>query len=274
MCATPVGNLDDVTLRVLGALARADVIACEDTRHTGVLLKRHGVAHGALVSFHEHNEARRARELVGRMREGATVALVSDAGMPAISDPGLALVRGARAAAVEVEVLPGPSAVTTALVASGMGAAHFRFVGFLPRRAGELERLLAGARETTVAFESPRRVAATLRAIAAGDGRRAVTVCRELTKLHEEVRGGLAGELAEHYERHPPRGEIVLVIGPASHTSRAGAQAEAAVEAARELAAAGARPRAAAGVVARLTGARANELYRELTGARGAMPRQ
>lgn len=266
VCPTPIGNLEDITLRALRVLAEADVIACEDTRRTRVLLERHGVTAAALVSYHEHNERERARELVGRMREGATVALVSDAGMPAVSDPGLPLVRAAREAGLEVEVLPGPSAVLTALVASGMPAARFRFIGFLPRRRGELEQALAGARETVVAFESPNRLAATLRAIAEREPERPLAVCRELSKLHEEVRRGTARELAAHYELQAPRGEIVLVIGAQERVEAAG---EEAVEAARELAASGARPRTAAAVVARLTGARANELYRRLTGAQG-----
>src|SRR5947209_7108443 len=157
VCPTPIGNLEDVTLRVLSALRDADVVACEDTRRTRVLLDRFGVkAH--LVSYHEHNEEARARELVQRMRGGETVALVSDAGMPLVSDPGFVLVREAVAAGLGVEVLPGPSAVLTALVASGLPAERWRFAGFLPRKRAELRALFA-APETLVAFESPRRVA-------------------------------------------------------------------------------------------------------------------
>ena len=154
MCPTPIGNLEDVTLRVLAALREADVVACEDTRHTQVLLDRHGIA-APLVSFHEHNERARAGELVARIATGEVVALVSDAGTPLISDPGFALVRACLEAGLPVEVLPGPSAVLTALVASGLPAERWRFVGFLPRKRAELERLLAHAAETLVAFESP-----------------------------------------------------------------------------------------------------------------------
>ncbi len=262
VCPTPIGNLGDVTLRVLEALGAADVVACEDTRRTRVLLERHGIVGRALVSFHEHNEASRAQELVGKMREGLGVALVSDAGMPLLSDPGFALVRAALAADLPVEVLPGPSASITALVASGLPAERFRFVGFLPRKAAELERVLCDAPETLVAFESPGRLAATLKTLATLDPTRPAAVCRELTKLHEEVRRSSAAELAAHYAEHPPRGEIVLVVGAAAPQQVA---REEAVAALRALVEAGARARPAAKVVAGLTGVGANELYRALT---------
>jgi 16S rRNA (cytidine1402-2'-O)-methyltransferase len=261
VCPTPIGNLQDVTLRVLDALREADVIACEDTRHTRVLLERHGIS-APLISLHEHNERARAGELVARMQGGELLALVSDAGTPLVSDPGFALVRACLAADVPVEVLPGPSAVTTALVASGLPAEHWRFVGFLPRKRPELERLLRDTEETIVAFESPRRLAATLAALAGLDAQRPAAVCRELTKLHEEVRRGSAAELAAHYEAEAARGEIVLVLGAAEPGA---ASREDALAALRELVAAGARARPAAGVVARMSGVGANELYRELT---------
>src|SRR6202035_1659721 len=161
ICPTPIGNLEDVTLRVLSALGDADVVACEDTRHTSILLKRHGLA-AKLVSLHEHNERARSGELVERMRAGASVALVSDAGTPLISDPGFALVRACLQAGVALEGLPGASAVVTALGASGLPAERWCFVGFLPRKRAELAKLLADATETLVAFESPRRLPATL----------------------------------------------------------------------------------------------------------------
>jgi 16S rRNA (cytidine1402-2'-O)-methyltransferase len=260
VCPTPIGNLEDVTLRVLATLGRADLVACEDTRHTRILLDRHGIR-ARLVSFHEHNERARVRELVGRIRAGALVALVSDAGMPLLSDPGFALVSACLAEGLPVEVLPGPSAILTALVASGLPAERWLFVGFLPRRRAELERLLGGAPDTLVAFESPRRLAATLRVLAALQPERAVAVCRELTKLHEEVRRGSAAELAADYSESPPRGELVLVLGP---TPPGLAGREEALGALRDLVGAGARARPAAAAVARLTGMRANELYREL----------
>jgi 16S rRNA (cytidine1402-2'-O)-methyltransferase len=261
VCPTPIGNLQDVTLRVLDALAAADAIACEDTRHTRVLLKAHGVS-VQLISLHEHNEQARARELVARMRGGETIALVSDAGTPLVSDPGFALVRDCLAADVPIDVLPGPSAVTTALVASGLPAERWCFVGFLPRKRTELRQLLAQAGETIVAFESPRRLAATLDVLRELDPARQVAVCRELSKLHEEVRRGSAAELAAHYAAEAARGEIVLVIGAAEAGAASRQEALAAL---RELVAAGARARPAAGVIARVSSVSANELYRELT---------
>jgi 16S rRNA (cytidine1402-2'-O)-methyltransferase len=265
VCATPIGNLEDVTLRVLGALREADVVACEDTRRTRTLLDRYGIP-APLVSYHEHNEERRAADLVERMRGGQVVALVSDAGMPLISDPGYVLVRACVAAGIAVEVLPGPSAALAALVASGLPADHWRFEGFLPRKAGELRRLFGAGGGTVVAFESPRRLPATLRVLAGVDADRPVAVCRELTKVHEEVVRGSAAELAARYEADAPRGEVVLVVGAASQRrDGAGAPAADAVDAVRRLVAAGAKPRAAAGVVADLTGEAANALYRAAT---------
>jgi 16S rRNA (cytidine1402-2'-O)-methyltransferase len=261
VCPTPIGNLEDVTLRVLAALRDADVVACEDTRHTRVLLDRHGIS-ARLVSLHEHNERERAGELVARIRDGDVVALVSDAGTPLVSDPGFALVRECIAAGVGLEVLPGPSAVLTALVASGLPAERWRFVGFLPRKAGEREQLFASAEDTLVAFESPRRLLATLAQLAALDPERPLAVCRELTKIHEEVRRGSAAALAEHYRESAPRGEVVIVVGAAS---RGGGMRPEALSAARELVDAGVRARTAAAVVGKLSGVSANELYRELT---------
>jgi 16S rRNA (cytidine1402-2'-O)-methyltransferase len=263
VCPTPIGNLEDVTLRVLGALREADVVACEDTRQTRKLLDRYGVD-APLVSYHEHNEERRAAELVERMRGGAVVALVSDAGMPLISDPGYVLVRACVAAGVAVEVLPGPSAALAALVASGLPADSWRFAGFLPRRVGELRRALAGGEGTLVAFESPRRLPRTLQVLAELDPERPAAVCRELTKVHEEVLRGSAAELARRFDGAPPRGEVVLVVGapPGRGSASGDAPAGVAVEAVARLVEAGAKPRAAAGVVAELTGESANALYR------------
>ena len=266
VCPTPIGNLEDVTLRVLAALREADVVACEDTRRTRILLDRYGVK-ARLVSYHEHNERGRAAELVDRMREGAVVALVSDAGMPLISDPGFLLVRGCVAAGLPVEVLPGPSAAITALVASGLPADEWRFHGFLPRKKGELRRLLSEpGTGTLVAFESPRRLPATLALVAELDPEREVAVCRELTKVHEEIVRGPASELAGRWSDAPPKGEIVVVLGPPVGAVGQPAVAEpAGLDALRRLVEAGAHPRKAAGVVAELTGGSANALYRALT---------
>jgi 16S rRNA (cytidine1402-2'-O)-methyltransferase len=261
VCPTPIGNVEDITLRVLAALREADVIACEDTRRTGTLLKNYGVS-GKLVSYYEQNEKARAAELVKRMHAGEVVALVSDAGTPIVSDPGFVLVRACVAAGLEVEVLPGPSAALAALVASALPADRWSFAGFLPRKRAELEQVFA-TRETLVAFESPRRVADSLAVLALLDPDRPAAVCRELTKTHEEVVRGTAAELAARYERDPPRGEVVLVVGAAP--SPADLDLGPALAAVRKLVDSGAKPRIAAGVVAELTGASANALYKALT---------
>lgn len=219
ICATPIGNLEDVTLRVLRALGEADVIACEDTRRTRVLLDRHGIRAASLVSLHEHNERARAPQLADRVRAGEAVALVSDAGMPLVSDPGYALVQACIREDLPIEVLPGPSAVLSAVILSGLPPDRWRFVGFLPRKRGQRERLLADAAETLVAFESPKRLPATLEMLAQIDPQRPVAVCRELTKLHEEVARGTATELAGRYGERPPKGEVVLVVGAARPAS-------------------------------------------------------
>ncbi len=259
VCPTPIGNLEDITLRVLSALRDATVIACEDTRRTRVLLERYGVS-AKLVSYHEHNETARAAQLVERMNAGDVVALVSDAGTPLVSDPGFVLVRGCVAAGLAVEVLPGPSAALSALVASALPSDTWRFVGYLPRKKGTFGELFR-APETIVAFESPNRVAASLAALAEIDGERPVVVCRELTKLHEEIVRGTAAELAARYAEAPPRGEVVLVVGgaPAGEPDLGPALA-----ALRRLVEAGAKPRPASSVVASLTGVKANALYRAL----------
>jgi len=259
VCPTPIGNLQDVTLRVLAALRSADVVACEDTRRTKVLLDRYGVS-ATLVSYHEHNERARAASLVARMAAGEVVALVSDAGMPLVSDPGHVLVTGAVAAGVPVEVLPGPSAALAALVASALPAEAWRFVGFLPRKEGALRAVFSSA-ETVVAFESPRRLAASLAVLASVDGARPVAVCRELTKVHEEVVRGRASSLASRYAASEARGEIVVVVGGAAEGA---AELAVAVGALERLVEAGARARPAAAVVAELTGVPANALYRAL----------
>lgn len=260
VCPTPIGNMEDVTLRTLTTLREADVIACEDTRRTGKLLERFGVQ-GKMVSYNDQNERHRAGELVKRMADGENVALVSDAGMPLVSDPGYVMVQACIAAGVPVEVLPGPSAALAALVAAGLPSDHWRFTGFLPRKAGEIDELFETLDETLVAFESPKRVAASLARLAAIDAQRPVAVCRELTKIHEEIARGTAAELAERYGAAEPKGEIVLVVGAAPESARAGRVQRQAAAAVERLVASGAKPREAAKVVAELTGLRANDLY-------------
>lgn len=264
VCPTPIGNLDDITVRVRDALVAADFIACEDTRRTGSLLDKLGIRPAPpLVSNHEGNEGPRATELAQRIERGDIVALVSDAGMPAVSDPGYKLIRRCIERDLDITVLPGPSVVPVALVASGLPTDRWRFEGFLPKRSGEMERVLCSA-ETVIAFESPRRVGESLAALAAIAPDRPAAVCREMTKMHEEVARGSLAELARRF-RSDVKGEIVLVIAPAAaeeHDRDVGF----AVDALRHLVQSGARPRAAASVVAALTGTRANDLYRALTG--------
>jgi 16S rRNA (cytidine1402-2'-O)-methyltransferase len=264
VCPTPIGNLDDLTPRGRDALVSADLVACEDTRRAGRLFERLGIEPPRLVSNNEQNEERRARQLVQQIERGARVALITDAGMPAISDPGYRLIRACIDRDLEVEVLPGPSAIPTALVASGLPPDRWRFEGFLPRRAGELERVLRSA-ETVIAFESPRRLPDSLTALATLAPDRPAAVCRELTKLHEEVARGTLAELARRF-RGEVKGEIVVVIGPASGAEGRDPDVTIAVDALRRLVQSGARPRAAASVVAALTGTRPNDLYRALTG--------
>ena len=263
VCATPIGNLEDVTLRVLAELAAADVVLCEDTRHTRVLLERHGIR-SRLLSYHEHNEARRTAELLPRLEAGERVALVSDAGLPSVSDPGARLVRAALDAGVGVTVLPGPSAVETALVASGLVAEQYRFLGFLPRREKDLSGLwdeLRGWPWPAVAFESPQRLPATLRSLASADPEREAAVCRELTKRFEEVVRGTAAELAERFEA-PPKGEITLVLGSATTQEESGDEERRAIAAVAELVAAGVPRRRAAELVSGLAGLPKNRLYK------------
>lgn len=223
LAATPIGNLGDATDRLRALLASAEIIAAEDTRRTRHLCQALGVAlHAKLVSLHEHNEESRAAEVVEQAATGARVLVVSDAGMPAVSDPGFRLVRAALQAGVGVTVAPGASAVTTALALSGLPTDRFTFAGFVPRKAGERRRLLqrlASEDWTTVLFESPHRVASTVAEFAAELGQdRQAAVCRELTKKYEEVLRGTLGELAELAEERQWRGEMVIVLGGALGT--------------------------------------------------------
>jgi 16S rRNA (cytidine1402-2'-O)-methyltransferase len=264
VCPTPIGNLQDLSPRARQALGEADLVACEDTRRAGLLFERLDIPKPRLVSYHEGNEAERAVQLAQQVERGAKVTLISEAGTPVVSDPGFRLIRACLERDLDVEVLPGPSAVITALVASGLPADRWRFEGFLPRRAGELERVLRSA-ETVVAFESPRRLPQSLAALAALAPNRPAAVCRELTKLHEEVARATLGELARRF-REDVKGEIVLVLAPARADGAQGPDLAFAVDALRRLVQSGARPRAAASVVGALTGTRPNDLYRGLTG--------
>jgi 16S rRNA (cytidine1402-2'-O)-methyltransferase len=261
--ATPIGNLEDITLRALRVLREADVVAAEDTRAAQVLLKRHGIDR-QVVSCFEGNEAARAAELITRVVAGERVALISEAGTPGVSDPGERLVARAVAAGVRIETIPGPSAAIAALVASGLPTERFLFVGFPPRAEGERQQAFARLRTldaTLVFYEAPPRVGRTLGDLAAtlGESRRAV-VARELTKLHEEFVRGTLGELATRYADEPPRGEVTLLVegAPAGAASEEPIDIDAAI---REALAAGKSPKEIAADLALRTGKPRRAIY-------------
>jgi 16S rRNA (cytidine1402-2'-O)-methyltransferase len=227
LVATPIGNLEDITLRALRTLKEVDLIACEDTRHTQKLLAHYAIEK-RLVSYHEHNENTRSPELIEKLKEGAQIALVTDAGTPVISDPGYRLARLCVEHGIRVTPIPGPSAIVTALAASGLPGEPFLFAGFLPARAGERRRKLTELATLTVhsdqpitliLYEAPHRLAATLNDAAQIFGARSAVIARELTKLHEEFVRGTLPELAAQFREKPVRGEITLLIGPAAQGS-------------------------------------------------------
>lgn len=215
LCPTPIGNLKDITVRVLDTLREADLIVAEDTRHTRKLLTHFGIE-GRLISFHDHNELKVLPRLIGELRQGKIVAQVSDAGTPGIADPGHRLVKAAVEAGIDIEVLPGPSALITAAVLSAFPTDDIRFLGYLPKKAGARGRLLAGLVDepsTLVFYESPRRILATLAEVAGTFDERPVFVARELTKVYEEHLRGSAADIAARLEERPEiKGELVLVI--------------------------------------------------------------
>jgi 16S rRNA (cytidine1402-2'-O)-methyltransferase len=216
--ASPIGNLADITIRALEVLRQVDLIAAEDTRHTSVLLHRYEIKK-PLTSLHEHNEARRTAELVERLRAGASIALVTDAGMPSVSDPGFRLIAACREADLPLTIIPGPSAVLTALVGSGLPTHAFYFGGFLPVKSGQRSRELAVAiarKCTSIYFESPHRLQKSLAELEVLAPVHPICVARELTKHFETFHRGTAQELRKHFTDHPPRGEITLLIAPES----------------------------------------------------------
>ncbi len=264
VCATPIGNLGDLTGRVRSALLDADVVACEDTRRTRPLLTHVG-SKARTVSLHEHNELARTATLVAEIEAGRSVCLVTDAGLPAVSDPGRTLISATLDAGQRVEVLPGASAVTTALVASGLAADRFAFLGFLPRGGRRLVELLDEADRwhlPLVCFEAPGRLPATLRALATRAPARRIAVCRELTKRFEEVVRGTAIELADRFDE-PPRGEITLVLDRVEGTLRETAPGDV-DEAVDALGRAGLSVRDSADLLARLTGSPRRALYQRV----------
>jgi 16S rRNA (cytidine1402-2'-O)-methyltransferase len=216
--ATPIGNLGDITLRALEVLKSADVIAAEDTRHSGILLK-HFEIKKPMVSYHEHNEAMRTAQLVERLATGENVALITDAGMPGLSDPGARLIRECIQRDLPFTIIPGASSISTALVGSGFSTEKFFYGGFLPAKSGRRERELRAAaarEETSVFFESPYRLVKTLIACAGIMPDRQLCVARELTKKFEEFRRGTGADLEAHYTARPPKGEIVLLVSGGS----------------------------------------------------------
>lgn len=214
LVATPIGNLGDITIRALEVLKNVDLIAAEDTRHSGILLKHYNIEK-PLISYHQHNEATRTAQVTERLGAGENVALITDAGMPGLSDPGARLIRECIKRELPFTILPGPSSILTALTGSGFSSEKFFFGGFLSVKSGQRERELRAAtarEETSVYFESPYRLTKTLNACRDIMPDRRLCIARELTKKFEEFRRGSANDLLAHYEAHSPRGEIVLVI--------------------------------------------------------------
>lgn len=212
--ATPIGNLGDITLRALEVLNDVDLVAAEDTRHSGMLLK-HFAIKKPLISYHEHNEAMRTAQLIERLAAGEKIALITDAGTPGLSDPGTRLIRECIKRELSFTIIPGPSSILTALVGSGFSSEKFFFGGFLPVKGGQREREFRAAatrEETTIFFESRYRLSKTLKACIDIMPDRQLCVARELTKKFEEFRHGTAAELLAHYEAHPPKGEIVVIV--------------------------------------------------------------
>jgi 16S rRNA (cytidine1402-2'-O)-methyltransferase len=264
LVATPIGNLEDITYRAVRILGEVDAIACEDTRQTRKLLDHYGIARPTL-SYHEHNEAERAAEIAQRLLAGERIALVSDAGMPLVSDPGYRLVRAAIENGITVEAVPGPSALVTALAASGLPTDSFYFGGFLPPKTGQRLRTLealAEERATLVFYEAPHRIVEALEAVEQALGPRPVVVARELTKIHEEFLRGTAPEVrAQLAARDSVKGEITLLIGKAPAIVDDGTPLE---EAVASLMAAGAPRMDAIKQVARRRGLSKREVYDQL----------
>lgn len=269
--ATPIGNLEDLTVRARRVLSEVDVIACEDTRHARVLLSHYGIA-TPMLSYHEQNERTRAAELVARLRRGEDVALISDAGTPALSDPGFPLIREAIEAGIAVVAVPGPNAALAALAVAGLPVNRFLFLGFLPRRSGERIRVLEMLRPapwTLVIYEAPHRVTALLQDLQRALGDRRLALARELTKRYEEVFRGTVAQALAHLRSHPPRGEFTVVVEGAAGAAAAGANSDDARGTMRELLRAGRSPQDAVAEVMRASGLPRREVYRLLLEVQG-----
>jgi 16S rRNA (cytidine1402-2'-O)-methyltransferase len=270
--ATPIGNLSDITLRTIETLRSVDLIGCEDTRHTRKLLEHFGIKK-SLISYHEHNETERATELIKRLQKGESIALVSDAGTPAISDPGYRIIKLAAESSIRVVPIPGPSALIAALSASGLPTDSFFFGGFLPPKAGERRRRLgelASIPGTLVFYEAPHRISRTLSDCLDVLGDRSATVARELTKVHEDIIRGSLSELISHFEAKPPKGELVLLIDRESARTLPKDAQTTLAERVAELKSAGQEHRAALKQAAREFGLTRSEAYRELQSAKNS----
>ncbi|MGE5370355.1 MAG: 16S rRNA (cytidine(1402)-2'-O)-methyltransferase [Solirubrobacterales bacterium] len=266
ICATPIGNLEDASFRLIKTLSTVDVIACEDTRHTQKLLN-HFEIRCRTISYHQHNRASRGAELLAMLKEGLSVALVTDAGMPGISDPGADLVEQASNAAIPVLAIPGPSAAVTALAVSGLPIDRFVFEGFLPPKSGQRRTRLEAFRDetrTVVFYEAPHRLLALLLDIDAIFSDRTVVVARELTKVHEEVRRGTAKDLTAHYESHPPKGEITVLLAGAVIVEKT-ADLETIADEVEVLIEAGVEKKEALKIKAREYGIKKGDLYKLMT---------
>jgi 16S rRNA (cytidine1402-2'-O)-methyltransferase len=271
LCGTPIGNLEDTSARAIRVIAEADVVACEDTRRTRKLLSFHGIRARSLVAYHDANERRAARGLVRRVAEGSTVVLVSDSGMPGLSDPGYRLVKACIDAGLPIEIVPGPSAAVAALALSGLPAARYSFEGFLPRKSSDRRRRLreiSSETRTLVIYESPHRIEDSLQDLVEELGNRPACLARELTKLHEEVRRGTLSDLLEGVKAEGVRGEIVLVVGGAVHAHRATPPAEELASRARALMDSGTPRKDAMAEVARTAGVPKREVFDALVKAR------
>ena len=271
LVATPIGNLADITHRAIDVLSNVELIACEDTRHTRKLLHHYGLS-TKTISYHEHNEKDRARQLIEMLREGKDVAVVSDAGTPSISDPGFRLVRAAIENEIAVVPVPGPSALISALIAAGLPTDEFFFGGFLPARSNARRTRLNELRSvpgTLIFYEAPHRLAETLKDAQETLGEREAVVARELTKLHEELRRGRLSELAEHYSNEQPRGEIVLLIDRTVLGTADKTDAQSISSLIEQLERDGLDHRAALKKAARELGLSRAEAYRRLTAERG-----
>ncbi|MHB1652496.1 MAG: 16S rRNA (cytidine(1402)-2'-O)-methyltransferase [Desulfitobacteriaceae bacterium] len=270
ICATPIGNLADITLRVLDTLRQVDLIAAEDTRHSHKLLDHYGI-HTPLTSYHEHNEKGKAPALVARLKAGQSIALISDAGMPGISDPGAEIIRLCQSEKVPIDVLPGPNAALTALLLSGLSAGNFAFQGFLPAAARQRRHKLQEYAQlplTQIFYEAPHRLLATLKDMVQVAGQREAAVVRELTKIHQSVHRGILTELVDEFSAQPPRGECCILLSPYIPEGKSGGPEDWLREV-EDRSLPGVSPQEAMKAVAKIYGVSKREVYQAVLAAKG-----